>query len=147
MVLGEAMAGAAAGAHALWNYNRDNFMYDRKMRQETELTILEWRKCQADIWRDDIRDIIGLTERKMDSYLIVSTLQLGMCLGFFTEGRLAPGTPPWLLHFYMMSLSAAFIYLLMSVWLAMHASIVAQCSEAGNVDQTFQTCRFVAAFQ
>ena len=30
------------GAHALWEYNRDNFLYDRKMRQETELKILEW---------------------------------------------------------------------------------------------------------
>eukprot|EP00435_Cladocopium_sp_Y103_P022079 s2000_g5.t1 len=126
MVLAEAVAGAAAGAHALWEYNRDNFLYDRKMRQETELKILEWRAEQAELWRDDVRDIIGLTQRKMDSYLIVSTLLLGMCLGLYTEGRLQPGTPPFLIHYYMLTLSAAF--LLMSVWLAVHASIVAQCS-------------------
>ncbi|CAK9019498.1 unnamed protein product [Durusdinium trenchii] len=128
MVLAEAVAGAAAGAHALWEYNRDNFLYDRKMRQETELKILEWRASQSELWRDDVRDIIGLTQRKMDSYLIVSTLLLGMCLGLYTEGRLQPGTPPFLIHYYMLTLSAAFMYLLMSVWLAVHASIVAQCS-------------------
>jgi len=128
MVIAEAVAGAAAGAHALWEYNRDNFLYDRKMRQETELKILEWRAEQSELWRDDVRDIIGLTQRKMDSYLIVSTLLLGMCLGLFSEGRLQPGTPPFLIHYYMLTLSAAFMYLLMSVWLAVHASIVAQCS-------------------
>ena len=98
------------------------------MRQETELKILEWRASQSELWRDDVRDIIGLTQRKMDSYLIVSTLLLGMCLGLYTEGRLQPGTPPFLIHYYMLTLSAAFMYLLMSVWLAVHASIVAQCS-------------------
>eukprot|EP00434_Breviolum_minutum_P036586 symbB.v1.2.032419.t1/scaffold3894.1/size54726/1 len=128
MVIAEAVAGAAAGAHALWEYNRDNFLYDRKMRQETELKILEWRAEQSELWRDDVRDIVGLTQRKMDSYLIVSTLLLGMCLGLFSEGRLQPGTPPFLIHYYMLTLSAAFMYLLMSVWLAVHASIVAQCS-------------------
>lgn len=128
MVLAEVLAGSAAGTHALWDYNRENFLYDREMRMETELKILEWRCEQSELWRDDIRDLIGLTEKKMDSYLLVSTLQLGMCLVFVTEGRLEPRTPPWLIHFYMLTLSAAFMYLLMSVWLAVHASIVAQCS-------------------
>eukprot|EP00931_Biecheleriopsis_adriatica_P054450 TRINITY_DN32047_c0_g1_i1.p1 TRINITY_DN32047_c0_g1~~TRINITY_DN32047_c0_g1_i1.p1 ORF type:complete len:1145 (-),score=197.74 TRINITY_DN32047_c0_g1_i1:69-3503(-) len=128
MVIAETLAGAAAGAHALWDYNRDNFLYDRKMRAETELKVLEWRVEQSGLWRDDVRDLVGLTEKKMDSYLVVSTLQLGMCLGLFTEGRLEPGTPPWLIHFYALTLAAAFMYLLMSVWLAVHASIVAQSS-------------------
>ena len=81
-----------------------------------------------------------------DSYLIVSTLLLGMCLGttriykilcrymnqyhsistplnqlesvatlsvegLYTEGRLQPGTPTFLIHYYMLTLSAAFLYL------------------------------------
>mmetsp|Transcript_13505 Transcript_13505/g.28132 ORF Transcript_13505/g.28132 Transcript_13505/m.28132 type:complete len:1165 (+) Transcript_13505:2-3496(+) len=129
------MAGAAASAHALFGYNRENFLFDRKMRQATEFKILEFRKAQAELWRDDIRDIIGLTEKKMDSYLIVNTLQLAATLGLFSEGRLEPGTPPWLLHFYMLTLGASFMYLLMSVWLAMHASVVAQCSSVRLLTQ------------
>eukprot|EP00440_Ansanella_granifera_P032523 gb/GFBE01035287.1/.p1 GENE.gb/GFBE01035287.1/~~gb/GFBE01035287.1/.p1 ORF type:complete len:1123 (+),score=215.77 gb/GFBE01035287.1/:1-3369(+) len=135
MVIAETIAGAAAGAHAIWDYNRENFLYDRRMRQETELKILEWRAEQSELWRDDIRELIGLTEKKMDSYLVVSTLQLGMCLGLFTEGRLEPGTPPWLIHFYALTLAAAFMYLLMSVWLSVHASIVAQCSSVRLLTQ------------
>lgn len=130
--------GAAVGAHSIhevWSYNRHNYTYDRRMRQLTELKLLEWRNIQADLWREDIRDIIGLTEKKMDSYLIVATLQLGMCCCFLTEGRMAKGTPPWLVHFHLLGLCGAFAYLLMSVWLAMHASIVASCSSVRLLTQ------------
>lgn len=135
MEIGAAAAGVTAGVHALWGYNRKNFMYDREMRQKNEFKVLEWRAKQAKLWREDVKDIIGLTEKKMDTYTIVSALQLGMCVALFTEGRLAPGTPPWLIHFYMLTLAAAFLYLLMSVWLAMHASIVASCSEVRLLTQ------------
>eukprot|EP00440_Ansanella_granifera_P040274 gb/GFBE01043682.1/.p1 GENE.gb/GFBE01043682.1/~~gb/GFBE01043682.1/.p1 ORF type:complete len:1139 (+),score=284.99 gb/GFBE01043682.1/:1-3417(+) len=126
--VGGAVAGAAAGVQALFQYNQGNFKYDREMRQKTEFKTREWRSSQVGLWRDDVREIIGLTERKMDSYLMIGTLQLGMCVVLFCEGRLEPGTPPWLMHLYMLSTTGAFLYLLMAVWLAMHASIVAQCS-------------------
>mmetsp|Transcript_107318 Transcript_107318/g.256263 ORF Transcript_107318/g.256263 Transcript_107318/m.256263 type:complete len:1086 (+) Transcript_107318:103-3360(+) len=133
--VGGAVAGAAAGVQALFDYNQKNFKYDREMRQKTEFKTREWRNAQCDLWRDDIREIIGLTERKMDSYLVVGTLQLGMTVVLFCEGRLEPGTPPWLLHMYMMTIGGSFMYLLMAVWLAMHASIVAQCSEVRLLTQ------------
>lgn len=99
-----AAAGLGAGASALWHYNRNNFLYDRKLRQEQEFALFEWRKVQAELWREDVRDIIDMTEKKMDNYLVVAVLQLGMCAGLFACGRLEPGTPPWLLHFYMLTL-------------------------------------------
>lgn len=120
---------------AVFEYNQKNFKYDREMRQKTEFKTREWRNAQCDLWRDDVREIIGLTERKMDSYLVIGTLQLGMSVVLFCEGRLEPGTPPWLMHMYMMSTVGAFMYLLMAVWLAMHASIVAQCSEVRLLTQ------------
>jgi len=86
MEVGAAVAGVAAGAQALFGYNRENFKYDREMRQKSEYQVLGWRGRQAELWRDDVREIIGLTEKKMDNYLIISTLQLGMCVGLFTEG-------------------------------------------------------------
>merc|ERR1719230_2309796 len=98
------------------------------MRQKCEFKVLEFRAKQAGMWREDVRDLIGMTENRMDRYLIMTTIQLGMVLGMFTEGRLEAGTPQWLLRFYMMSLGSAFLFLLMSVWLAMHASVVAQTS-------------------
>lgn len=131
----EAGVGAAAGASTLWQYNRSNFMFDREMRFKQELQTLEFRKVQAELWREDIKDLVGLTERKMDSYLIVSVLMTSMCIAFFTEGRLEPGTPPWLLHFYVLSLGGAFMYMLMAVWFCMHASVVAACAEVRMLTQ------------
>merc|ERR1719242_2246293 len=96
---------------------------------------MEYRNRQAELWRQDVRDLIGLTEAKMDNYLVVGTLLLGMCVTLFTEGRLEPGTPQWLLRLYMLSLSAAFTYLLMAVWLAMHASVSAQSSSVRLLTQ------------
>mmetsp|Transcript_110741 Transcript_110741/g.352787 ORF Transcript_110741/g.352787 Transcript_110741/m.352787 type:complete len:1159 (-) Transcript_110741:110-3586(-) len=131
----EALGSAAIGAMTLFGYNRKNFMYDRKMRQEQEFTIAEMRLKQADLWREDVRDITELTERKMDTYLIVNALQLGFTITLMIEGRLEQGTPQWLLWLYLLSLSGAFMFLLLSVWLAMHASVVAQGSSVRMLTQ------------
>mmetsp|Transcript_142855 Transcript_142855/g.247569 ORF Transcript_142855/g.247569 Transcript_142855/m.247569 type:complete len:903 (-) Transcript_142855:147-2855(-) len=129
-----AAAGAGAGK-TLFDYNRENFLYDRKMRQETEYTIMEFRMKQAELWRDDVRDIIGLTSVKMDTYLIVNAVQLGFCVMAFCEGRLAAGTPTWLIGCHTLSLAGAFTYLLMSVWLAMHATVAAKSYETRLLTQ------------
>lgn len=125
-MLGEALGSVAVGVGGVWGYNRENFLYDREMRQKQEFAVMDMRLRQADLWREDVRDMMGLVEKKMDVYTIVNALQLGFCIVLFTEGRLEPGTPQWLLWLYMLSLSGAFTFLLMSVWFAMHASVVAQ---------------------
>mmetsp|Transcript_66827 Transcript_66827/g.186565 ORF Transcript_66827/g.186565 Transcript_66827/m.186565 type:complete len:1006 (+) Transcript_66827:92-3109(+) len=117
----------ASGAQTVWKYNRENFMYDREMRFKKELKVMDFRALKSALWRDDLREVIGLTESRMDSYIIVSALQLDICVGLMCEGRMEPGTPPWLLNFYMLTLGGAFTYLFMSIWFATHASVVAQC--------------------
>merc|ERR1719352_2168108 len=93
-----ALGAAAAGgiAKTTFEYNRENYMYDRKMRLETEYQIMEFRIKKAELFRDDVRDIIGLTGVKMDTYLIVNAVQLGFVVMLFCEGRLGAGTPVWL---------------------------------------------------
>lgn len=138
MVLGAASAAAASisgGGLTLFDYNRKNFLYDRKMRQETEYQIMDFRIKQAELWREDVRDIIGLTSVKMDTYLIVNAVQLGFCVMAFCEGRLAAGTPQWLIGCHTLSLAGAFMYLLMSVWLSMHASVTAKSYEVRLLTQ------------
>ncbi|CAK0818742.1 unnamed protein product [Prorocentrum cordatum] len=90
---------------------------------------------QYELYRQDVRDLIGLTVRKMDNYLIVNTLQLGFCITLFTEGRPEPPEheegqhvdqePRWLIGLYALCNGGAFMYYLMSIWLAMHASVAA----------------------
>lgn len=141
MVLGFTAAAAATGATTattggiLFDYNRRNFLYDRKMRQETEYQIMNFRIMQAELWREDVRDIIGLTSVKMYTYLVVNAVQLGFCITAFCEGRLAAGTPDWLIGCHALSLAGSFMYLLMSVWFAMYASITAKSCEVRLLTQ------------
>eukprot|EP00928_Gymnodinium_smaydae_P013400 TRINITY_DN14889_c0_g2_i1.p1 TRINITY_DN14889_c0_g2~~TRINITY_DN14889_c0_g2_i1.p1 ORF type:complete len:879 (-),score=199.42 TRINITY_DN14889_c0_g2_i1:50-2686(-) len=129
------LAVAAAGAYTVWEYNRSNYDYDREMRLKQEQKILQWRNVHAELWREDIEDIIGLTEKKMGAYLFIGVLMVRLCVALITEGRLEPGTPHWLMHFYLLSLAAGFLYLLMSVWFAMHAIVVSQSSSARLLTQ------------
>jgi len=121
----EFVAAAAAGAHALFSYNRSNFFFDQEMRIKREYQGQDMRIKQFELYREDVRDLVGLTIGKMDNYLIVNTLQLGFVVSMYCEGRLSPKTPPWLLWLYTICLGGAFMYLILSVWLAMHASIAA----------------------
>jgi hypothetical protein len=105
------------------------------MRQETEYSIMEFRIKQAELWREDVRDIIGLTSVKMDTYLVVNAVQLGFVVMSFCEGRLAAGTPSWLIGCHTLSLAGAFMYLLMSVWLSMHAAVSAKSYETRLLTQ------------
>lgn len=135
MAIAAALGSVAVGTSGIWSYNRENFLYDREMRQHQEFTVLEMKLRQADLWREDVRDLIGLTEKKMDSYMVVNALQLGFCVTIFADGRLEPGTPEWLLWLHTMTLVGAFAFLLMSVWFAMHASVVAQGSSVRLLTQ------------
>jgi hypothetical protein len=139
MVLGAAAAvGASASATAgatVFQYNRKNYMYDREMRLETEFQTMDFRIERARLFRDDVRDIIGLTSVKMDTYLIINAVQLGFCVMMFCEGRLSAGTPNWLLGAHTLALASAFTYLLMSVWLSMHAMVAARSYEVRLLTQ------------
>jgi len=125
----------AAGAAGVFEYNRKNFLYDRKMRQETEYKIMDFRILQSELWREDVRDIIGLTAAKMDTYLVLNTVQLGFVVLAFCEGRLALGTPAWLIGCHTLSLAGSFMFLLMSIWLAMQAVITAKAYEVRLMTQ------------
>ena len=77
-------------------------------------------------WREDIRDLSGLTVMKMDKYLILNTLMLGFTIVLWCEGRLDIQDHQWLLWLYMLCLGGSFVFLLLSIWLSIHASVVAQ---------------------
>lgn len=120
----EWVVGGVAGS--LFTYNRENFMFDSEQRLKREFQGQIMRIKKFELYREDVRDLMELTVSKMDNYLIINTLQLGFTIILFTEGRPAPGkSPPWLHWLYALTTVAAFLYFVLSVWLAMHASIAA----------------------
>eukprot|EP00445_Apocalathium_hangoei_P000690 CAMPEP_0203840066 /NCGR_PEP_ID=MMETSP0359-20131031/553_1 /ASSEMBLY_ACC=CAM_ASM_000338 /TAXON_ID=268821 /ORGANISM="Scrippsiella Hangoei, Strain SHTV-5" /LENGTH=989 /DNA_ID=CAMNT_0050754213 /DNA_START=71 /DNA_END=3037 /DNA_ORIENTATION=- len=112
----------------LFEYNRDYYTFDQKQRMDREMLRLEMQIKRFDLFRDDIRDLIELTTSKMEMYHMVGALVLEFCVLIYTEGAelawIAPA-PPFAKALYAMSLASAFIYILLAVWLSMHASVSA----------------------
>lgn len=115
---------ALGGFASLYGYNRKNFMFDGKMQQRREYQGQSMRIKQFELYREDIRELVDLTVSKMDNYLLINVILTGFCVKLFTEGRPRPGeTPSWLHFLYGASIAGALMYFMLSVWLAMHASI------------------------
>eukprot|EP00929_Paragymnodinium_shiwhaense_P013322 TRINITY_DN121186_c0_g1_i1.p1 TRINITY_DN121186_c0_g1~~TRINITY_DN121186_c0_g1_i1.p1 ORF type:complete len:1034 (+),score=246.27 TRINITY_DN121186_c0_g1_i1:167-3268(+) len=111
-------------AQELFGYNRKGYFFDAELRQEREYWEQDMRVKQFLLYREDIRDLMELTTGKMDSYLLVSLLELGCCVQLLVEGVLHD-VPTWLLWLYLINLAGAFLYLFMSCWFAIHASVTA----------------------
>eukprot|EP00913_Durusdinium_trenchii_P031271 g29278.t1 len=56
-----------------------------------------WESEQAlGLWRDDVRDAVELTPKKMEVYLLVISLELTAAACCLCKGRIPPGAPPWM---------------------------------------------------
>eukprot|EP00931_Biecheleriopsis_adriatica_P076169 TRINITY_DN49904_c0_g1_i1.p1 TRINITY_DN49904_c0_g1~~TRINITY_DN49904_c0_g1_i1.p1 ORF type:complete len:1178 (+),score=234.49 TRINITY_DN49904_c0_g1_i1:92-3535(+) len=119
----ELLMAAGLGAKELFTYNRENFKFDQDQRIEREALRLEMQVKRFELFREDVRDLVELTVDRMDVYHLVGALFLEFCIVLFCEGRVQASAPPFLLSLFLLSNACAFIYLLLAVWLSMHASI------------------------
>jgi len=126
-----AMAGAAAlfgGSKELAMYNRKNYFFDNKLRMERDYQIQDMTIEQFALYREDVRDLVELTVGKMDLYLIAAALLVDRTIVMICKQSEAfpPKAPDWAITLNAMSLSSGVFYLLLTLWLAMYASIAAQ---------------------
>ena len=110
----------------LFQFNREGWKFGAVLRQRDLYQRQKMRIKQVDLYRDDIRDLFELTVGKMDKYVIVCLVMLSITMELFFKGRNPVGTPSWLFWSWAICTSGAMLYLLMSIWLALHASISAQ---------------------
>lgn len=121
-----AIAAALAASAGLYGYNRENWMFDIGILQERTYFGQEMKVKQFELYREDIHDLMELTVSKMDVYLVVLVLELLFCMMLFTEGMPKPNlTPEWMHWLFASSSATAVLYLVLSTWLGMHASISA----------------------
>ncbi|KAF4668315.1 hypothetical protein FOL47_003090 [Perkinsus chesapeaki] len=87
------------------------------------------------LYREDLRDLFGLTISRMDTYLLVNSVALAVSIHSIYDGMLQPNipdpkdVPPWLWFIWVLNLSICTILLLLSVSFSLHASIIAQSLE------------------
>ncbi|EER15012.1 hypothetical protein Pmar_PMAR023335 [Perkinsus marinus ATCC 50983] len=130
------MAEAVSDGGVEWfSYNREVYNFNRTMRQKNLYQHQKQRVMAVVLYREDLRDLFGLTIGKMDCYMLVSTLLVGFCTEMFYKGRTPLLAPNWLFWPWSITLGAAFFYFFLSIWLALHASISAQTYSVRSLTQ------------
>jgi hypothetical protein len=124
MVL-EALGLASASLWGLFEWNRDVYSFDRDQRLKREKLRIDMQMERFKLFRSDIDNLVELTVSRMDMYHVVGALVLKFCMLLFAKGRIA-NAPVFLLSVYMISTACAFLYLLLALWLAMHAAIASK---------------------
>ncbi|CAK9048006.1 unnamed protein product [Durusdinium trenchii] len=119
----EAFAGLGLVAAEIFRYNRQNFAFDQDQRFNRDELRFKMQVERFRLFRQDIRDLVELTVGKMDLYHMVGALFIRMISIYYSEGFFAEPPPTFLQVAYYLSQACALVYLLMAIWLSMHASI------------------------
>eukprot|EP00929_Paragymnodinium_shiwhaense_P053284 TRINITY_DN26668_c0_g1_i1.p1 TRINITY_DN26668_c0_g1~~TRINITY_DN26668_c0_g1_i1.p1 ORF type:complete len:839 (-),score=221.38 TRINITY_DN26668_c0_g1_i1:81-2597(-) len=124
-----ATSGAAAAASAVgwgaYKYNRANYLYDMGMAYTRYTTGYSMACEQAEMYREDIRDLTAITTSKQDLYHIVGVIFFVITFQLIMAGRLGvhgPVPSGWLMGMHWVCCGQAMLWLTLSTWLAMHAS-------------------------
>ena len=126
----EFLATFGMAAKNMFDYNRENFQFDQEQRLSRELLRQILQLKRFTLFREDIRDLVELTVGKMEMYHLVAALFMESSMALYFEGRIHHVAPPFILSLLYISIASAFMYLLLAVWLSMHASI---CSHSFGV--------------
>jgi hypothetical protein len=121
----EGLGVASDSIFKLVEWNREVYKFDQDQRFEREELRLDMQMERFKLFREDISNLVELTVSRMDMYHMVGALILEFCIVLLTEGRVQ-SAPPFVLSAYVLSCTCAFAFLLLAVWLAMHASIASK---------------------
>ncbi|CAE7859234.1 unnamed protein product, partial [Symbiodinium microadriaticum] len=129
------LSAAALGGvgQTIWQYNRENYMFDVPLRQAREFQVQNVNLARFALFREDIRDLAALTTDKVANLLIVNTLKVGFIVAlYFNFDRTDSGfqertyQEDQLAVLLGMTLLTSFFFLMTSIWFAMHALQLAQ---------------------
>ena len=126
MVIFESVSLIAGAAKDLFLYNRQVFRFNREREQKGLFHLQRMQIDQVKLYREDLRDLFGLTVTKLDTYLLVSAITLLIAIAVVYEGRPPPGTPAWLFLIWSGAACSSILYLLLSQWFCIHGSVIAQ---------------------
>lgn len=121
----EFLATIGLASKELFDYNRESFQFDAEQRMTRELMRLDMQVRRFELFREDIRDLVELTVGKMKLYHLVGALFLETTFRLYMEGRIKQQMPPYLVACYYLSVTGAFGFLLLSVYLSIFASVIA----------------------
>jgi hypothetical protein len=105
-------------------------MTDVQVKQARDYQRQQIRLMQAEMFREDIRDLVGASVSKLGNYVIIATLVLGMIAECYVEGPLPDGTAEFVRSVYSLCVSSSLLYVIMAVLCAVRANELAtQCQK------------------
>jgi len=128
---GVAAAGAAATGVGLWSYNRGNYLYDAEFRFERFNAKREYAIGQTEQYRNDLRMLSALTAKKNNTYAVIASLDMALCIALYCAGRLGlhgPSPPGWIMGLWLTTNAASFSFMALAILLALHAAFRAQAA-------------------
>eukprot|EP00931_Biecheleriopsis_adriatica_P064086 TRINITY_DN3893_c0_g1_i1.p1 TRINITY_DN3893_c0_g1~~TRINITY_DN3893_c0_g1_i1.p1 ORF type:complete len:869 (-),score=173.57 TRINITY_DN3893_c0_g1_i1:165-2771(-) len=140
---GYAAAGAATAGGVgigLFGYNRGNYMMDQKLHWARFQAGYAMAMAQTAQYKQDLADLTALTCNRMHCYADIAGMTATILTAIFCPGRVGLHTPPppgWCMGLMMVNVGGAYIWLGLTMWLAMHASLKASAC------QTHMFTRFV----
>jgi hypothetical protein len=118
-----------------FSFNREAYQFNAELRQQQIYLTQKMRIKQVDLYRQDLKHLFGLTIGKMNNYTIINTVMLGLTCETYFKGRLPDNTNITLYWLWCVSISFSAFNFLLSLWLALHASIFAQTYSVRSLTQ------------
>ena len=83
--MAELLLGATAFLPGIWNYNRSVFQTNAGQRQKAVYQLQNMQMSKVGMFREDVRDLMGLATQQMDSYKLLATLFAGFTATYIWE--------------------------------------------------------------
>lgn len=136
MAMASILGAAWTGATTAYNYNLSRFQFDAGQRQISCHQLQNSRIAMWNLFREDIRDLFGITTSNMNTYMVLATLFLGFVVEIILAGvKDFPEEPPWLFPLFCNSMICSLCFGVLSIWLAMHGTIAAHVASVKVLTQ------------
>mmetsp|Transcript_34688 Transcript_34688/g.62977 ORF Transcript_34688/g.62977 Transcript_34688/m.62977 type:complete len:866 (-) Transcript_34688:89-2686(-) len=128
---GYAAAGAATAGGVgvgLFGYNRGNYSMDQKLHWSRFTASYAYSMAQTGQYKQDIAELTAISVNRMAVYADIAGMTATILTAIFCPGRVGLHTPPppgWFMGLMMVNVGGAYIWLAMTMWLAMHAKLKA----------------------
>jgi len=96
-------------------FNRDAFVQNTSMRQVQKYQKKNYNLSWITIARDDIRDMMSISVNRINNYMIVATLILGVAASAVTSVNFDEETPDYVAYSFYMSIALSIIYLTLTI--------------------------------
>mmetsp|Transcript_116704 Transcript_116704/g.362604 ORF Transcript_116704/g.362604 Transcript_116704/m.362604 type:complete len:694 (-) Transcript_116704:5-2086(-) len=125
VLLGLAAGGVVGGASSTFSYNREAWMTDVQVDQNRRYQCQQVRLSEAEMFREDIRDLAGAAVQKQNNCVIIATLILGMIAECWIEGSVPEGSAQFVVTAYMLCVGSSLLYMVLCVLCALLATNMA----------------------